>query len=51
MTELWFSLPDVVASVLLTGRIPNIVDVFRIEPSPEILENIKTVKFRGQICH
>ncbi len=24
---LWFSLPDVVASVLLTGRVPNIVDL------------------------
>jgi hypothetical protein len=29
--ELWFSLPDVVASVLLTGRVPKIVDAFRIE--------------------
>src|SRR5712692_5534675 len=29
---LWFSLPDVVVSVLLTGRIPKIVDAFRIEP-------------------
>jgi hypothetical protein len=29
---LWFSLPDVVASVLQTGRIPGIVDAFRIEP-------------------
>ena len=28
---LWFSLPDVVASVLLTGKIPRIVDAFRIE--------------------
>lgn len=27
----WFSLPDVVASVLLTGKIPQIVDAFRIE--------------------
>jgi hypothetical protein len=27
---LWFSLPDVVASVLLTGRVPRIVDAFRI---------------------
>ena len=29
---LWFSLPDVVASMLLTGRIPKIADAFRIEP-------------------
>jgi hypothetical protein len=30
--ELWFSLPDVVASVFRTGRVPKIVDAFRIEP-------------------
>src|SRR5437773_4322168 len=29
---LWFSLPDVVASVLLTGRIPQIVDAFKLVP-------------------
>src|SRR5206468_1402172 len=29
---LWFSLPDVVASVLLTGRVPRIVDAFRVRP-------------------
>lgn len=28
---LWFSLPDVIASVLLTGKIPNIIDAFRLE--------------------
>ena len=26
---LWFALPDLVASVLLTGRVPKIVDAFR----------------------
>jgi hypothetical protein len=29
---LWFSLPDVVASVILTGRVPKIIDAFRIVP-------------------
>jgi hypothetical protein len=34
---LWYSLPDVVASVLLTERIPTIVDAFRIAiPSSNI---------------
>lgn len=47
--ELWFSLPDVVASVLLTGRTPKIVDAFRIEPSRETLKNLKPIRFRGQI--
>jgi hypothetical protein len=29
--SLWFALPDVVASVLLTGNIPKVVDAFRLE--------------------
>jgi hypothetical protein len=31
MHELWFSLPDVIVSVILTGRIPKIIDAFRLE--------------------
>ena len=45
---LWFSLPDVVASVLLTGRIPNIVDAFRIEASGQ-LKGLKSCKLRGVV--
>jgi len=46
---LWFSLPDVVASVLLNdGRIPKIVDAFRIEPRGK-LRGLKSTKLRGQI--
>jgi hypothetical protein len=46
---LWFSLPDVVASVLLNeGRIPEIVDAFRIEPHGR-LRGLKSTKLRGQI--
>jgi hypothetical protein len=46
---LWYSLPDVVASVLLNkGRIPNIVDAFRIEPRGK-LGGLKSTKLRGQI--
>jgi hypothetical protein len=29
---LWFALPDVVASVLRTGRVPKIIDAFRLVP-------------------
>jgi hypothetical protein len=47
--QLWFSLPDVVASVLLTGRIPKIVDAFRIEASRETMKGLKPIKFRGKI--
>jgi hypothetical protein len=46
--ELWFSLPDIVASVILTGRFPKIVDAFRIEPSGT-MEGLKSTKLRGSI--
>jgi hypothetical protein len=46
--SLWFALPDVVASVLLTGRIPNIVDAFRIEPRGTI-GTLKRTKLRGMV--
>ena len=29
---LWFSLPDVAASVLLTGKVPRIIDAFKLAP-------------------
>jgi len=45
---LWFSLPDIVASVILTGRIPTIVDAFRIEPHG-ILPELTPTKLRGAI--
>ncbi|MFI5094970.1 MAG: hypothetical protein ACHQIK_16125 [Candidatus Acidiferrales bacterium] len=46
---LWYSLPDVVASVLLNkGRIPKIVDAFRIEPHGK-LRGLKATRLRGQI--
>jgi hypothetical protein len=45
---LWFSLPDVVASVLLTGRVPKIVDVFRLEPEG-VMPGLKPIKLRGEI--
>ena len=45
---LWFSLPDVVASVILTGRIPKIVDAFRIEACGT-LPGLKPVKLRGDV--
>ncbi len=45
---LWFSLPDVVASVLLTRRIPNIVDAFRIEARGQ-LKGLKSCKLRSVV--
>jgi hypothetical protein len=46
---LWFSLPDVAASVILNGRIPKIIDAFRIEPSSEMLDGLTSTKLRGTI--
>ena len=45
---LWFSLPDVVASVLLTGRIPKIVDAFRIGAHGK-LKRMESCKLRGVV--
>jgi hypothetical protein len=45
---LWFALPDVIASIVLTGKIPQIVDAFRIEPLGK-LDRLQPVKLRGTI--
>jgi hypothetical protein len=45
---IWFSLPDVAASVLLSGRMPNIVDAFRIE-AHEQLKELEPCKLRGVV--
>lgn len=45
---LWVSLPDIVASVLSTGRIPKIIDAFRIEPRGT-LRGLRPTKLRGAI--
>jgi hypothetical protein len=45
---LWFALPDVVASVLLTGRMPQIVDAFRIVPEGQ-LAGLKPIRLRGAV--
>jgi hypothetical protein len=45
---LWFSLPDVAASVLLTGRIPVIVDAFALEPVGK-LPGVGPVRLGGEV--
>lgn len=45
---LWFSLPDIVASKILYGRIPHIVDAFRIE-AHGILPGLKSTQLRGTV--
>ena len=43
---LWYSWPDLVASVLLTGKQPRIIEAFKIEPVGT-MEGLKPVVFRG----
>jgi hypothetical protein len=45
---LWFSLPDVVVSVLLTKQIPQIVNAFRIEACGK-LKGLRSTKLRGVV--
>lgn len=45
---LWFSLPDVLASKLLTGRTPKIVDAFRVEPVGT-LKDLAPIRLRGVV--
>jgi DNA polymerase III epsilon subunit-like protein len=45
---LWFSLADIVASKILYGRIPHIVDAFRIE-AHGILGGLKSTQLRGAV--
>jgi len=45
---LWYSIPDIVASILATGRVPEIVDAFLIEPCGVLFELAPT-KLRGVV--
>lgn len=45
---LWYSLPDLLASVLLTGRVPKILRVLRFTPHGS-LRGLRPVRLRGQI--
>jgi hypothetical protein len=45
-TGIWYALPDVVASVALTGKVPEIVDAFRIVGVGR-LTTLRPLMFRG----
>lgn len=47
-TTLWYSLPDIVASVLLTGRVPRIVDAFRLKAVGKMAD-LNNVSLRSEI--
>ena len=46
--RLWYAWPDLVASMLLTGKVPRIVEAFRIVPIGKA-KGLKTLAFRGQV--
>ena len=45
---LWFSLPDIVASVILSGRVPKIIDAFRLAPVGTT-PGLRPISLRGTI--
>jgi hypothetical protein len=45
---LWYSLPDVIVSKILTGKVPKIVDAFRIAPNG-VLPELNPIKLRSAI--
>ena len=45
---LWYAWPDLVASVLLTGKVPQIVEAIRITPVGKA-KGLKKLAFRGQV--
>ena len=45
---LWYAWPDLVASVLLTGKVPRIVEAFRLAPIGKA-KGLKKLAFRGQV--
>jgi hypothetical protein len=48
MATLWYSIRDVAASILLTGKIPHIIDAFTLEGFGK-LPRLRAVKLRGVI--
>ncbi len=46
---LWYALPDLAASVLLTGRVPRIVDAFAIEARGK-LPGLRKITLRGTVA-
>lgn len=45
---LWYALPDLAASVLLTGRVPKIIDAFKIEARGR-LPGLRKITLRGTV--
>ncbi len=48
-TPLWYAGPDLVASTLLSGRPPEIVEAFRLVPRG-LQEGLKPMRLGGQVC-
>ena len=48
-TGIWYALPDVVASVVLTGKVPELVDAFRLVGVGR-LATLRPLMFRGAVA-
>jgi hypothetical protein len=44
---LWYTYPDVIASALLTGKVPEVTGVIRFRPGNDQLSTLRPVKFLG----
>ena len=45
----WYAMPDVIASVLLTGIVPRILKAVRFVPSEDKIPTLQTVKLMGTV--
>jgi hypothetical protein len=46
---MWYSIPDLVNSVIITGKIPDIIKAYRFYPAGMRLKKLRKVKLRGEV--
>ncbi|MBB5156604.1 hypothetical protein [Saccharopolyspora phatthalungensis] len=46
---LWYTIPDLIASTLLSGKPPRVVKAVRFVPAGKTLSTLNTVRLRGQV--
>jgi len=47
--DFWYTIPDLVAAKILSGKTPRILEAWTFHPSAERLDSLKTVALRGEI--
>ncbi len=48
-TRLWYAMPDLIASKVLTGRAPRLLRVIRLQAVGEFLDTLRPVTLRGEL--